>query len=663
MKKLGFQNQLFVSIGFLLVVTIMTLSIASFIKASVQVTSIMDDELIQTTRILKKQAQFWISTIVTDTKVQADRNVIRSVLSGNADEKTHALADTAFHTLVGQKKEYETVGLVGIDGILIASNDASLVGHLNVSDREYFKKAIQGQTILSDVLLSKATGNPIFVSAAPVMIEGQPRGVLFIAVNLNAFYSAYLADIKPGGKGYAYIVNKDCLVVAHPDPKNVMKLNVCQFDFGKEILNRKNGLIHYNFNGVDKSAAFADDETTGWVIATTLNDVDIMARIEPVRNTNFLLGGIFLVIGFAVAWFIARGVLRQLGKDPREISNLIREVSDGNLHPTIDERVQIGVYGYVRNMITSLKSKESIAKAIANGDLTGQVELASDKDDLGKALDHMTVNLRQMVGRIAEAANQIALGAGQVSAASESLSQGATEQASSLEETSSSLVEINAKTQKSVEQAKEANDLSSQSKHIAESGKQNIEGTVSAMTDINGSSQEIAKIIKVIDDIAFQTNLLALNAAVEAARAGQHGKGFAVVADEVRSLAGRSAKAAKETAELIELSTKKVETGLSVVNGTAKSFEAILDQALKVADLVGNITLASRDQAAAIDQVSTGISQIDKVTQQNTATAEETAAAAEELAGQARELQSLLAQFKIDDVREHTSEETVPKAA
>jgi methyl-accepting chemotaxis protein len=315
-------------------------------------------------------------------------------------------------------------------------------------------------------------------------------------------------------------------------------------------------------------------------------------------------------------------------------------------------------------MIKGLKERERLALAIAKGDLTNEVKLSSDKDGLGKALQTMTKNLRGVLGQVRAASDQIAAGASQVSDSSQSLSQGATESAASLEQITASMTQMASQTKINAENAGQANQLSDEAKRTAESGSLQMQGMVAAMDEINESSQNISKIIKVIDEIAFQTNLLALNAAVEAARAGKHGKGFAVVAEEVRNLAARSAKAAKETADLIEGSTLKTQTGTDIAHKTSEALDEIVTGITKVYDLVAEIAAASNEQAEGIAQVNNGLGQIDSVTQQNTANAEESAAAAEELSGQAGQLMSLLSShFKLNNAGEGVAEVAPEPAA
>ncbi|ATW27463.1 methyl-accepting chemotaxis protein [Candidatus Formimonas warabiya] len=298
-------------------------------------------------------------------------------------------------------------------------------------------------------------------------------------------------------------------------------------------------------------------------------------------------------------------------------------------------------------MVENIREQAFAAEKIAAGDLTVQVKVKSDDDLLGKKLSEMIETNNEILTNISSASDQVAAGARQVSASSQMLSQGSTEQASAIEEITSSMTQVAAQTKQNAVNANQANELALTAKDIAISGNGQMQGMVKAMAEINDSSSNISKIIKVIDEIAFQTNILALNAAVEAARAGQHGKGFAVVAEEVRNLAARSANAAKETTEMIENSIKKVGAGTQIANSTAEALDKIVDGVAKAATLVGEIAVASNEQATGIAQINQAISQVAQVVQTNSATAEESAAASEELSSQADLLKSAVSRFNL----------------
>jgi methyl-accepting chemotaxis protein len=250
--------------------------------------------------------------------------------------------------------------------------------------------------------------------------------------------------------------------------------------------------------------------------------------------------------------------------------------------------------------------------------------------------------IKQIIAGLTEGSEQVASASGQVSSASQSLAEGATEQAAGLEETSSSLEEMSSMTKQNADNASQANTLASEAKSSAQNGSDAMGRMSAAINDIQKSSDETAKIIKVIDEIAFQTNLLALNAAVEAARAGEAGKGFAVVAEEVRNLAMRSAEAAKDTSGLIEESVKNSRNGVEISTEVGQVLEEIVTSISKTSDLVGEIAAASQEQAQGIDQVNTAVAQMDKVTQQNAANAEESASASEEMSAQAESMNQIV---------------------
>jgi len=291
------------------------------------------------------------------------------------------------------------------------------------------------------------------------------------------------------------------------------------------------------------------------------------------------------------------------------------------------------------------------ADEIAEGDLTKVIKI-TNMDEIGfaaQSFEKMRKNVHSVLSDIQIAAAQVAAGSKNVSDASIALSQGATEQASSVEELSASITEIASQTKMNAESANKANELTEQAQNNARAGDADMKEMLTAMEEINASSTSISKIIKVIDEIAFQTNILALNAAVEAARAGQHGKGFAVVAEEVRNLAARSAKAAKETTDMIESSIIKVNGGREIAHKTAEALQIIVTHVTQVAGLVGSIAKASNEQNAALEQINQGVLQVSQVVQANSATSEESAAASEELSAQADLLETTVDKFKLMD--------------
>lgn len=253
--------------------------------------------------------------------------------------------------------------------------------------------------------------------------------------------------------------------------------------------------------------------------------------------------------------------------------------------------------------------------------------------------------LKRVISGLQNSSEQTAAASAQVSSASQVLAEGASEQAAGIQETSSSVEEMASMTKKNAESADQANKLMIETSKVVEEADRAMKELIQSMGDISATSEETAKIIKTIDEIAFQTNLLALNAAVEAARAGEAGAGFAVVADEVRNLAMRAAEAAKNTANLIEESVKKIKNGSEIVSRTNEAFEKVAVSSKKVAELMAEIAAASHEQAQGIEQINKAVSEMDKVVQKNAASAEESASAAEEMNSQAEAMKGFVSEL------------------
>ncbi|MBD8654698.1 MCP four helix bundle domain-containing protein [Oxalobacteraceae sp. CFBP 13730] len=303
-----------------------------------------------------------------------------------------------------------------------------------------------------------------------------------------------------------------------------------------------------------------------------------------------------------------------------------------------------------RSITVPVRRALEVANTVAAGDLTSRIDVTT-QDETGRllqALKTMNENLARTVGAVRIGTDTIAVAASQVAAGSQDLSGRTEQQAGALEETASSMEELTSTVKQNADNARQANKLAETASNVAARGGEVIHQVVDTMDQINASSSKISDIIGVIDSIAFQTNILALNAAVEAARAGEQGRGFAVVASEVRNLAQRSAAAAKEIKTLIGDSSSKVADGSKLVAQAGATMQEIVESVRRVTDIMTEISAASVEQTAGIEQINQAVAQMDEGTQQNAALVEEAAAASASMQDQAAMLAAAVAVFRID---------------
>ncbi|MDR1612988.1 MAG: methyl-accepting chemotaxis protein [Planctomycetota bacterium] len=358
-----------------------------------------------------------------------------------------------------------------------------------------------------------------------------------------------------------------------------------------------------------------------------------------------------VLLGFILTWRISGPIRKMAGHMDRVAEG---DLTDDVPVPDRARKDEIGrLARTMQNMIISNREEIRMADAMAAGDYTHFMSPRSDRDQLGKALGAMLRTTNDTLVAVSRAVERVGHGAAGMSAASRSLTEGSLTSASALEEISRTVSHVDHQAKENADHASRANTLATSSRDAAKRGYGAVVELVQAMEEIRAAGAKIATVAKLIDDIAFQTNLLALNAAVEAARAGRQGKGFSVVADEVRNLSGRSAKAARETGDMVLAMTERMESGVKMAKRTDAEFQAIVDATAQVAQLFEDITAASDAQSVAMAQISLSLSQIDEVTQKNAINANSTAAAAQALSEQAEELRRMVSRFRVNggDVR------------
>ena len=447
--------------------------------------------------------------------------------------------------------------------------------------------------------------------------QGEVIGAVVFQLTLNGV-QAVLDNVRGLGEtGEAYLVGPDgrarSQLAAVEGGESTALTRRIDTEPARRALAGDHGIVEaVNYSGVPTLAAYGPLDYFGetWGVVAKMDMTEVAAPMRALRNsaliTVLVIGSLAAGLGFLLARTIVRPVQAM---------------------------------------------QEGLARVWDNRDLT--VRLGTDaKDEIGAAtrsVDEILDFVRQSLVSIRTSAGETSVVSDQLSDAAQSTASNSEIQSSAVEEISSSLEETDSQVKANADSARQADEVVAKTADAALKGKDDIAEMSTAMNEINTASQDIAKIIKVIDDIAFQTNLLALNAAVEAARAGQHGRGFAVVAQEVRNLAARSAKAAKETSELIDGTTKRVDRGVELATVVTESFESVADDVQRIKTLVTEISSANDEQARGVAQINTAIAEVTKTAQETSQQSEELAATAEELSKTTDQVLSDIRAFELGE--------------
>lgn len=397
-------------------------------------------------------------------------------------------------------------------------------------------------------------------------------------------------------------------------------------------------------------------------IAIRLDEMTDEASSRSVRVTVvFAVAGIVcIIICLVLAWKLTiktgKKVLESILVPLREVEAVAQELTDGNLHSTLDYRSDDEIGRLAHSMRKSIRILGSYVddigramKMFAEGNFDVQPEVEWKGDFVGILNSFMLFeeSMAETIKGIQHVSDEVSGAAEQVASSSNDLADGATNQAAVVEELTATVAGVSEQVGKNSQSAKEISGRVDELGNAILESNGKMRDMVDSMNEINGASKEIDKIIATINEIASQTNLLALNASIEAARAGEAGKGFAVVANQVNVLADQSAQAAKESATLIETSVKAVEKGMVIAGQTASQLQEVAENSQIITKEVTNIADTLETQTTEIQQINDGIEQINDVVQTNSATSEECAAASQEMSSEAENLREMIQKFKV----------------
>lgn len=535
-----------------------------------------------------------------------------------------------------------------------------------------------------------------FVGTPVVDRDGQILGVVALQIPV-----AMLSEIVNNAEGLGETTE---IFIVGPD--NLAR-TTSRFENGYQVLDSLSASEHIA-SALDGTSHFYDDAVglngrdivsftksldlgyANWAIIAEQETSEVLAPVQDQRNILLLVGLVVTIVMSVLGIVFARSITKPIAR----ICSVMADVSAGQLDTEVSEATRGDEIGEIGKTLVSMqqdlrtarsaeedraaqqKQQQHVVKTLSTGllrlsqgDFSEHIDEAFTGEDeqLRTDFNKTVQTLNDTVSKVVDAAGSIRNGAAEISQSSDDLSHRTESQAATLEETAAALEEMTASVKSAADGARSVESIMAEAKQEAETSGAVVQSAVTAMTEIEQSSTHISQIIGVIDDIAFQTNLLALNAGVEAARAGEAGRGFAVVASEVRALAQRSSDAAMEIKTLIGDSSKQVERGVDLVGKAGEALQSIVNRVNHISNLVSDIARGAAEQSTGLNEINTGVTQLDQVTQQNAAMVEEATAAGHLLNTDAGELTNLVSKFRISGQSQNhvlqVSSEAAPRVA
>jgi len=602
-----------------------------------------------------------IEKTVESVKYSLEISSLNGEVRKAAQNSSKADVDTAFGYIQNIQKSdsdtIETLTITDANGRVIINSQARETD-IDLSDRDYMKKALSGSEAVSEVLISKSTGNPVICVAYPIKDGNKIIGTLVGSIKFDSI-SKYASEIKIGENGYGYMIDKNGLIISHPKSSKILTSNVsdnASEDFKPIIDEMKAGKTSEGFYTYDNTYKYvAFQPVDNWVIAVTANYDEYMAPAINIRNDTILIAAICIIIAMICAYlFATKGIINPI----EELKKLMKLAADGDLTVNIN-----------------IKSNDEIEELGNSFN-----DMINHQGEIVRNVSTAALQLNAASQELAASSEEISATTEEISAITSQVNQDAEKQNESILDAAEVFVQLSSLIQLAQNRAEASSSKAVDTMKVADLGRGKVEETVKAITGINMASDETAEaletlsglsvkaggIISTINSIAEQTNLLALNAAIEAARAGEYGKGFSVVADEVRKLSEESNDKAKEISILVnemikqtqsavvamERAKVEVDNGVVIVSETDQAFiniinsiENIVEHINEILDITGNEVASSDKIVKLIDgmatitennfensgHVSVAVGEQAKAMEGLTATAEETSAMSEEL--------------------------------
>ncbi len=652
--KFSLRNKFLIPTVLLVILGMAISTTVSYFNAKEALDRAIKEQITKITESTADRLGTWAERTSTDlsnwSKIALYKSSLKDDFMGKAARKA---SGKELSLLAKGYQFYEGIYLADANGEVIAASNPEAVEKIRVSGESYFNESLAGEVSISDVFRSPLTGDPVVAIASPMREEQTIAGVLIGIVDVGYLNKTIIDPVKFGEGGYAYLFDRTGLIIAHPDKSNILQLNMNDYDFGRTMLENKEGILIYTFDNIEKIVSYETDPVTGWCVGVGVGTSEVFSPIKRMGFTNLAITFVVILLLVLTMWLIS-GILiiKPISKVVQGLKDIAQGEGDLTTRLESDRGDEVGELSKWFNKF--MEQLQSMIK---------EIRINSD------TMNSSSLQLSDLSSKMSEGADSMSSRSNNVASAAEEMTTSLNSVAASMEQASTNINLVATSAEEMTATISEIAQNSDRAKSITDEAVSQAGDASKKIDELGQAAKEIGQVTETITEISEQTNLLALNATIEAARAGEAGKGFTVVANEIKELARQTAEATQDIKNRINSIQNSTSESVTQVEGISNVIHEVNEIVSSIAVAVGEQSETTREIAGNVSQASLGVQEVSQNMSQSSTVAGDIAEeissvnqsatdisngssqvdmSAQELSRLAAQLKEMVEKFKVD---------------